>query len=73
MVNYAYNDAGQLRRINSGAIAEGMTYRAWGAIKHADYGNGTKMSMEYNRKMAVTNYEIVQGSTLKMAQSRHPR
>lgn len=40
------------------SLMSGLQYRASGALKHADYGDGTNLNVSYNNRQLLTRYEL---------------
>ncbi|MBI1763579.1 MAG: VCBS repeat-containing protein [Acidobacteria bacterium] len=70
-VNYAYNYAGALAGIgtdllgndpnNTTNVATAFGYRAWGMPRTVDYGNGTRLTADYNpMRQQLANYQVQQ-------------
>ncbi len=64
-INYTYDSAGQLTDVKGAApfagitnYATGITYRAWGATSHIDYGNSRKLDITYNKMLQPNSYTI---------------
>jgi YD repeat-containing protein len=61
---YVYDDAEQVTDVTStglGAsapLASNAKYRAWGALKHVDYGNGTGVGMSYDARLLLSSYAL---------------
>ena len=75
--NYAYDQAGQLQSVTGSPAYAGVTqyaanmqYRAWGGLKHLDYGdNPRQLNLTYDPRLQVhamavqaTNYSSTLGS-----------
>jgi hypothetical protein len=63
VVTYAYNKVGELTGVTGtgfhatpSQLASNMQYRAWGALKHAEYGDGATLNLEYNSRLLMTSY-----------------
>jgi YD repeat-containing protein len=72
-VSYNFDNAGQLTEVNStgmgatGPLASNMKYRAWGALKHADYGpasSSVNLNLGYDSRGRMTSYALGGVSTL---------
>ena len=63
-INYGHDQAGRLSGITgSGAsavptFASNMQYRAWGAVKHLNYGNGRTLDATYNSRLQAVSFQI---------------
>ena len=63
-VGYNYDSAGQLRTVTgsgAGSVPNYITqtlYRAWGAPKQISYGNGRTMTLGYDTRLRVTNFNV---------------
>jgi YD repeat-containing protein len=61
---YTIDAAGRLTQVDStgfgaGApLASGVQYRAWGALKHSDFGNGTGVTLGYDGRGMVSSYSL---------------
>jgi YD repeat-containing protein len=61
---YTIDTAGRVTQVDSAgmgasaSLASNAQYRAWGALKHADYGNGTGVTFGYDGKLMATSYSI---------------
>lgn len=80
-VDYDYDRAGQLRAVTGSPYLTGGTfgtpavhvsqyvtdikYRAWGALKGVDYGNGLHLSMTYTQRLQPEEFRVF-GSSDKM-------
>ena len=69
-INYALDKVGRLGSVTgtsaSGTVnyASNATYRAWGALAHLDYGNGTQINIGgFNNKLQATTFELKRGTT----------
>ncbi|HEY2961020.1 MAG TPA: hypothetical protein VGJ37_01290, partial [Pyrinomonadaceae bacterium] len=63
VVSYSYDALGRLTAVNgsggiSAQILTGLQYRAWGALKHANYGDGPQVNVTYNARLQPTRYEL---------------
>ncbi len=63
VVNYTHDSAGRLTDVTgsrgiSAQLLSGIQYRAWGAMKHASYGDGPQLNVTYNARLQVARYEI---------------
>ncbi|HSD48132.1 MAG TPA: hypothetical protein VLB87_16010, partial [Pyrinomonadaceae bacterium] len=64
-VTYGYDTAGRLNSVTGSGLAGGVTqiasnmkYRAWGALREMDYGNGLRMNQGFNSNMLVSSYQV---------------
>jgi YD repeat-containing protein len=61
-VGYSYDAIGRLTAVTgSGGISQvltGLTYRAWGGLKHANYGDGPQLNVTYNARLLPMRYEM---------------
>jgi hypothetical protein len=64
-VNYWYDQVGRLSIMPAGSGYTGVTnfisnmqYRAFGAPKHATYGNGVQVNLAYNSRMQIGQYQV---------------
>jgi YD repeat-containing protein len=66
-INYSYDHLGRLSAVTGSAFggitqyASNMQYRAWGTLKHVNYGNsGSTLAVDigYNAKMQPTSYTV---------------
>ncbi|HSE19791.1 MAG TPA: hypothetical protein VLB46_22210, partial [Pyrinomonadaceae bacterium] len=68
-VDYVFNTAGRLTGVNGSgthsvpAYASNIGYRASGAIKDFDYGNGVHQHLNFNSRMMNTSLALGLGST----------
>lgn len=58
-----YDKAGQITEVNGSGggasqYAHNIQYRAWGGLKHLDYGNSLKLDLTYNNRLQVTQYDL---------------
>lgn len=63
VVNYSYDATGRLANVTgsgglSSQLLTGIQYRAWGAMKHAVYGDGPQINVTYNARLLPTRYEM---------------
>ncbi len=62
VVTYAYNKVGELTTVTGSGypkvsqLAANFQYRAWGALKHMNYGNGKTLDLRYNSKLLLTSH-----------------
>ena len=49
---------------NVSQYASDFKYRAWGALTSLNYGNSVPVSLSYNNRLQVSNYELTCTSTL---------
>jgi YD repeat-containing protein len=62
--SYDFDSAGQVTAVNSAgmgataALASNVKYRAWGALKSEDYGNGTGAALAYDARGLLTSYAL---------------
>ena len=67
-VDYAFNNAGMLTAVTgSGAHSiptylSNIAYRAWGAIKDMDFGNGAHQHLNFNSRLRNTSMTLSNGS-----------
>ena len=67
-VDYAFNNAGMLTAVTgSGAHSiptylSNIAYRAWGAIKDMDFGNGAHQHLNFNSRLQTTSLTLSNGS-----------
>jgi YD repeat-containing protein len=64
-VGYIYDSTGRLTTVtNSGAsnfssqYLSNIEYRAWGAMKYVNYGNGAHAQASYNSRLLPTSYSV---------------
>jgi YD repeat-containing protein len=63
-INYGHDQAGRLSGVTGSGdsavptFASNMQYRAWGAVKHLDYGNGRTLDATYNSRLQSTSFQI---------------
>ena len=63
-VGYTRDNTGRLTAIKGSryanvaqtGYASAFKYRAWGALKSLNYGNGAPISLSYNNRLQVSNY-----------------
>jgi YD repeat-containing protein len=62
---WTYNwQTGQTTYTPLANFASNLNYRAWGGIKHIDYGNGAVLNQQYNQRLQISNADFTQaGST----------
>ena len=69
-INYAYDKIGRLNAVAGQTAFGGIStyannpqYRAWGGLKHLEYGNGVKFNITgYNDKLQATGFELKDAS-----------
>lgn len=67
LVTYAYNKVGELTDVTGSGFhgitqfASNFQYRAWGATKHVNYGNGMEENWGYDTRLRVVSYSGVGG------------
>ncbi|HJP93693.1 MAG TPA: DUF4214 domain-containing protein [Pyrinomonadaceae bacterium] len=60
---WTYNwQTGQTTYTPLANFASSFTYRAWGGIKHIDYGNSTQINQQYNQRLQTTNADFTLSS-----------
>jgi len=63
-ITYTHDSGGRLTAINGSSFAgvtsylSGVQYRAWGAIKHANYGNGKTSDASYNNRLKAATFQV---------------
>ena len=71
-IDYGYDNVGRLKDVTPGSLdggtgtpygnvteyATAMRYRAWGALKEVNYGNGFKLSNDYNLRQQISHYNL---------------
>ena len=65
-INYNYDSTGRVIGVtgentlveNVSTYALNLTYRAWGALKDIDYGNGTHSHLSYNARLLPTSLAL---------------
>ncbi|HEX8500465.1 MAG TPA: S8 family serine peptidase [Pyrinomonadaceae bacterium] len=63
-INYDYDKVGNLEAMTGSSYgnvtqyASGMKYRAWGAVKEWDLGNGLRMSQGYDTRQRLRRYHV---------------
>ncbi len=63
-INYTRDAIGRLAAITGPSFAgvtsylSGLQYRAWGAVRHANYGNGKTSDATYNNRMQAASFQI---------------
>lgn len=77
--SYDFDGTGQATAVNSAGmgttapLASNVKYRAWGALKHADYGSssaGVNLNVGYDSRGRVTSYALGGVKELLTGQSR---
>lgn len=63
VVNYSYDAIGRLTNVTgsgglSAQLLTGIQYRAWGAMKHAVYGDGPQINVTYDARLLPIRYEM---------------
>lgn len=64
VITYNYDEAGTLKGVTgagtarTGTYASNLQYRAWGALKHMDYGNGVTVDLGYNSRLQMSSYDL---------------
>jgi YD repeat-containing protein len=65
LVSYNYDSAGRLASMSATGYS-GVTnflsntqYRAFGAMKHATYGNSVQLNLTYNARMQLGQYQVI--------------
>jgi len=63
VISYAHDAIGRLTAVTgtggpSTQLFTGMQYRAWGGLKHANYGDGPQVNVTYNARLLPTRYEM---------------
>ncbi|MFN0140530.1 MAG: hypothetical protein ACKVQW_10665 [Pyrinomonadaceae bacterium] len=62
-INYDFDKAGRLSSVTGAAYggvstyANNAGYRAWGGLKHLEYGNGTQIETAYNNRLQADHFE----------------
>ncbi|MGE3467097.1 MAG: hypothetical protein AB7J13_09200, partial [Pyrinomonadaceae bacterium] len=69
-IEYEHDKTGRLAEVNGmlssvpTSYASNASYRAWGALKHLEYGNGTEMNAGgFNDRLQATSFEVSKDST----------
>lgn len=63
-MGYAYDFAGRLNGLTStgypnvSQFASNIQYRAWGAVKSVNYGNGKSLSSDYNSRLLPATFSV---------------
>jgi YD repeat-containing protein len=63
-VSYAYDSTGRTISLTSSGggtpllTMSNLNYRAWGAVKDVDYGNGTHAHTNYNQRLLPSNFSV---------------
>lgn len=63
-INYTRDSIGRLSAISGASFAgitsylSGLQYRAWGAVRHANYGSGFTSDATYNNRMKAASFLI---------------
>jgi YD repeat-containing protein len=64
IINYNMDAAGRINAITGSpyggvtSYASNLQYRAWGALKHLNYGNGKTLDAAYNARLQPTSFTI---------------
>ncbi len=63
-INYAFDTAGRLNAVTGSSFggvttyASGTQYRAWGGLKHLNYGNTRTLNATYNSRLQPASFNI---------------
>ena len=63
-VSYGFDSTGRLTGVtgtgfgNVTQLSSNSKYRAWGALSHEEYGNGTQINLNYNSRLQATHYAL---------------
>jgi YD repeat-containing protein len=65
-IEYKYDQAGRMEEVNGqgtlyggvSSYANSMRYRAWGAVKSTNYGNGLKLTEKYNSRLMPEEFTL---------------
>jgi YD repeat-containing protein len=63
-INFTHDSVGRLSAITGPSFGgvtnylSGLQYRAWGAVRHANYGNGKTSDATYNNRMKAAGFQI---------------
>ncbi len=64
VVNYNHDEIGRVSSVTGSGYAGGsnylssLSYRAFGAAKQINYGNGKQLSLSYNNRMMLTQWNV---------------
>jgi YD repeat-containing protein len=64
VVNYSYDKTGRMTDVTGSSFggvtqyASNAQYRAWGALKALNYGNGRALSIQHNSRLEVSRFDI---------------
>lgn len=62
-VIYTYNEAGKVSDVTgtgggASQYATGLQYRAWGGLKHLNYGNSLTLDLSYNNRLQANHHDL---------------
>jgi YD repeat-containing protein len=67
---YGHDNVGRLDSVAGATAFDGITdyadnsgYRAWGALKHLEFGNGGESDVTFDSRLRPTSYKLTDGST----------
>ena len=71
-IGYTYDRTGKLRTVSgnsSGSVTTYVSnaeYRAWGALKHLEYGNGQQAHLTFNNRLQASGFNLDKSSQMLM-------
>ncbi len=78
VVSYVHDKSGRLDGVNgsgtggSRTYASNSEYRAWGTLKHLEYGNGTKFDItSFNDKLQPTIFDVKDGDNTSIIKKEY--
>jgi YD repeat-containing protein len=71
VTNYSHDSSGRLSSVSGTGLGVSdyisqIEYRAWGSPKRILYGNSFDLKLTYNARLAVSHFEGLKGSTVKI-------
>ena len=65
-INYSYDSTGRMTNVTGSDslyagvsnYASNLQYRAWGSLKHMEYGNALTLDQQFNNRLQVTSFQI---------------
>ncbi|MCO6511726.1 MAG: DUF4157 domain-containing protein [Aridibacter famidurans] len=68
--DYAHDETGRLVSVTGATAFGGVTdyadnpgYRAWGALKHLEFGNGTEADITFDNRLRPASYSLTDGGS----------
>jgi YD repeat-containing protein len=70
-INYTRDTTGRISEISntSTTYASGIQYRAWGDLKHLNYGNGQALDASYNARMFTSAFTVTGMTSAMMSKT----